>query len=155
MITQEKLKDILEYNSLTGEWIWLHSKKIAGTVQKNGYRYIQIEKKLYQSSRLAYLYMKGKFPDNIVDHIDGNTTNDRWINLRPATMSENQYNKIIPSHNKSGTKGVFWDKRSQRWIARIRKENKTVYSESFRNKEDAIEARKQAEVFYHGEYRRV
>lgn len=151
----EDLKRLLCYNPDTGVWTWLSSNKIAGNVQKNGYRYISINRKLYQSSRLAYLYMTGEWPENIIDHIDGITDNDKWSNLRPATLSENQYNKVIPSHNKSGIKGVFWEKRSQRWVARIRKENKTIYSGYFQNKEDAIAARMKAEITYHGEYRRV
>ena len=146
MITQDNLKEILLYDPKTGVWIWNHSGKVAGNVQKNGYRYIKIHKKLYQSSRLAHLYMTGNEPEHIIDHINGLTNDDRWENLREATLSQNQFNRRIGQNNKSGIKGVFWDKRSQRWVARLRKHGKTIYTGFFVDKNDAIAARIQSEI---------
>lgn len=53
-----------------------------------------------------------------IDHRDGDGLNNQRHNLRVCTDSQNQYNKRR-SWSRSGYKGVFWDKRKQKWWARI------------------------------------
>lgn len=161
MITQERLKEVLDYDADTGQWTWIKTLanraekgSLAGYINNVGYRMITIQGKSYQSSRLAFLYQNGKIPDKYVDHIDGNRSNDRWNNLREATPTQNQFNRSIQKNNTSGAKGVGWDKRKNRWVAKIWINRKCVYSEHFISKNDAIIARKNAEVIYHGEYRK-
>jgi hypothetical protein len=62
-------------------------------------------------------------------------------------------NKGIYKNNTSGTPGVVWDKRTDKWVAHIRKENKRITLGYFDNIEDAIKLRKEAELKYFGEYR--
>ena len=66
MLTQSRLKEVLEYKPNTGEWIWIKPLanrtplgSVAGSINREGYRTIVIDKKRYQSSRLACLYMTG------------------------------------------------------------------------------------------------
>jgi hypothetical protein len=82
-------------------------------------------------------------PENkpCIDHIDNDRSNNRVENLRWCTFKENNYNMSIPKNNKSGYKGVSFDKKSNKWIARIGINNKTYHLGSFSNKEDAIFAR--------------
>lgn len=89
-----------------------------------------------------------------VDHIKGrSTTNDnRKENLRLVTHSQNNINKGLRSHNTSGTTGVCWDKKDKRWLARISVDKKNITLGYFINKDDAINARKEAEIKYHKEY---
>ena len=161
MITQERLKEVLEYDPKTGHWKWLKTLanravegSIAGYINNVGYRMITIQGKLYQSSRLAFLYQNGKMPDQYVDHIDGNRSNDKWSNLREATATQNQFNRSIQKNNTSGAKGVGWDGRKNKWFAKIWIKRKCIYIGYYSNKQDAINARKNAEVIYHGEYRK-
>jgi HNH endonuclease/AP2 domain len=82
-----------------------------------GYRYIKIDGKLYASSRLAFLYMTGEWPQHFVDHIDRCRNNDKWDNLRPATRSQNTANR--KGINRSGFKGVSWNIKNREWVAQI------------------------------------
>lgn len=84
----------------------------------------------------------------LIDHIDRNGLNNQRDNLRSATNKENQENTGLPSNNTSGCKGVSWDKRSSKWRATIYHHKKRIYLGYFKNKEEAIKVRKQAETEY-------
>jgi len=77
-----------------------------------------------------------------IDHIDRNSSNNRVDNLRWATCRENQLNKGISKNNRSGAKGVWWDKINSKWIAKISLNNKMLYIGSYFNFDDAVEAYK-------------
>ena len=83
--------------------------------------------------------------DMVVDHINHNRLDNRKQNLRLCTQGENLRNKKV--------KGVTFDKRRNKWYARIMINRKNLHLGSFDTKEEAIEARKQAEIEYFGEYR--
>lgn len=112
MITQQYLKEILHYNPDTGVFMWKEAKrgrnkfKPAGTYDSNGYLIIKIDYKRYRAGRLAWIYMTGKEPVNLIDHINRNKADDRWVNLREATQNQNQQNKTIAKNNSSGYKGI-------------------------------------------------
>lgn len=90
----------------------------------------------------------------IVDHIHSQYKHDnRKCNLRLTTQANNCKNRGLSSNNTSGIPGVSWNKNSQKWTSYIRINNKHVLLGSFKNKQDAIEARKEAEGKYFGEYR--
>lgn len=74
----------------------------------------------------------------MVDHADHNTLNNQRYNLRTCTNKENQWNKQKQSNNKSGYKGVYWDKERLKWCTDIRKDGKTNHLGRFENKIDAI-----------------
>lgn len=79
----------------------------------------------------------------LVDHIDGNKLNNTRNNLRIATRAENNRNIGMLSNNSSGFKGVTWNKKSKKFQARIKFNNKLIYLGSF---SDAIEAAKLYDV---------
>jgi len=118
-LTQERLYQLLHYNPDTGEWFWKENSGFgrkpknqpAGSLHPDGYRYIKIDGKTYKSSRLAFLYMTGKFPTNTADHIDKIRNNDRWGNLRDATRTEQCLNRTKFKRRKSEDdclpKGVY------------------------------------------------
>lgn len=92
---QERLKQLLHYDPLTGIWTWrvdrgfaaranVRAGDVAGTPNDNGYRVIGVEGGVYRASHLAVLYMTGELPGEEVDHKDCDPTNDRWLNLREA-----------------------------------------------------------------------
>lgn len=89
---------------------------------------------------------------NQVDHIAHNKYDNRKIMLRPATNAENARNQGIQSNNTSGVTGVSWHKKISRWIAYICIDGERLCLGSYQNKTDAINARKEAEDRYFGEF---
>jgi len=159
MITQERLKELLRYCPETGIFTWLHNRRgsagkgaEAGSVHRNpsgkSYRLLRVCNRLYLTHRLAFLYMLGEFPKDEVDHEDGNGCNNIWTNLRAVTSSTNHKNKRKPTTNTSGTVGVCWYKQTRKWHVKIGHGGRSKSIGYFHDKEDAIAARKAAEVLY-------
>ncbi len=90
----------------------------------------------------------GKGGDSVVDHEDGNRLNNQRYNIRATSTHDNNKNRARQTNNKSGTPGVYWHKGSSKWIARIHVNRKDITIGSFVNKDDAINARKKADVQY-------
>ena len=126
MITQERLREVLHYDPQSGRWMWIlpqtnrvQTGSVAGTINAKGYRYIHIAGRLYKSSRLAFFYMTGRWPERQMDHINRRRDDDAWNNLREATRSQNQSNQGIRKNNKSGFKGVSLHRQTGKYAARI------------------------------------
>lgn len=162
-LTQEQLKQILNYDKSTGMWIWLvdifsgknnklksaEKGNVAGTLSKiHGYRIIGINGKKYRAHRLVWLYEYGYWPKYQIDHINHIKDDNRIVNLREVTHEDNQRNMSKSKNNKSGHTGVVWDKSVNKWRAEINIKNKSITLGRFINKEDAIKCRKQAEIKY-------
>lgn len=143
VITREYLKSILHYDRDSGLFRWkvrrgnVRMGTIAGTITSHGYVQIVIDRKIYQLHRLVWLYVYGEI-DNalVIEHIDGNRTNNRFSNLRLTTCEINQQNQKRPqSGNTSGYLGV--SKIKNRWQARIVVNGKSKYLGLFKNPQDA------------------
>lgn len=89
-----------------------------------------------------------------IDHINGNPLDNRKCNLRFATQMQNCWNRKIKSTNTSGVTGVRREHKCNTWHAEIMVNYKIINLGNYKNKEDAIKARKKAEIKYYGEYRR-
>jgi hypothetical protein len=141
MLTQERLKELLDYNPETGVFVWRVSKgpckagSVAGTVNNNGYVHIKIERKLHQAHRLAWLYTYGCWPDKDIVHINRMKTDNRIENLRDT--DKNDWNRDKHSNNTSGYPGVSWDKRSKKWRAKITVSGKQMHLGLFNTPEAA------------------
>ena len=125
-ITYEELIKLLEYNPSTGDFLWKRSRgtafagNVAGTLNTHGYKVIKIANKSYKAHRLAWLYCFQEWPQNMIDHINGDRNDNRLDNLREATQGQNMQNQSKPqSRNKSGCLGVHWCIRDHKWIAKI------------------------------------
>lgn len=100
MLTQDDLRNLLCYDPETGEWVWICKRngvklgQPAGTPNGEGRVQIRINGIKYYSSRLAWLYMTGKWPTKHTDHINRINSDDRWKNLRLATRGENATNRF-------------------------------------------------------------
>lgn len=88
-----------------------------------------------------------------VDHIDRNKLNNTEENLRGADGSENQMNRGINSNNTSGKVGVHWCKNKQCWCAMIGVYHKRINLGYFKNYNDAVSRRIDAENEYFQNYR--
>lgn len=113
-LTQEKLKQLLTYDSETGLFVWslenkLNPRKGKAAGYKSSYGYLQIEigGRAYMAHRLAWLFVYGAWPTFHLDHINGVTDDNRLCNLREVTRKQNMHNRR--GHSKSGYKGVYWD----------------------------------------------
>jgi len=152
MLTQERLKELLHYDEELGTFTWLirpcnsmRSGDFAGTYDKNGYLRILYKGKLYMGHWLAWLYIYGKFPDNEIDHINGNPSDNTILNLRDVTRKQNMENKKVYSNSKSGYPGVTWHIKKNRWVVRIGHYGKRISVGQFKDLNDAIAARIKAE----------
>ncbi len=166
-LTQEILRERLHYDLLSGVFTWREDialvKKgdIAGGpfhVSGKSYISIGINRKKYQAHRLAFLYVLSEFPENQVDHINGNGLDNRWINLRKADSKKNAMNRRLPANNTSKIIGVYFQKKENIWTAQVKINQKNIYLGCFKNKDDAVKARKKAEIKYgfhpnHGQVR--
>lgn len=160
MITAERLREVLKYDTETGEFTWIKNTgfqrkigKKAGHIQTTrGLRrlLVGIDGKHYKAHRLAWLYMTGEWPPADIDHINGDPCDNRWGNLRSATRSQNLCN-MAARGSKSGMKGVF-PNNGGTWFARIRKEGKIKYLGNFPTKEEAHMAYVRAAEIMHGEF---
>ena len=94
-------------------------------------------------------------PENkrCVDHINHDRTNNHILNLRWATHTENSQNISIKSNNTSGTTGVSFYKKTQKWLAHIQADGRNIHLGLFVRIEDAIVARQNAEIYHFGEFR--
>lgn len=160
MLDQKSLMDAVKYNPLTGHFVKIKCRrtdwigKVAGHVNKKGYRNISINNKLYPAHRLAWLYMTGKWPYEI-DHIDLNKSNNRFSNLRECSDSGNMHNQSKRKHNTSGYKGVTYNKHAKKWTAQIRINWEMKYLGLFNCPTAAHFAYCRAAKQYHGEFART
>lgn len=88
----------------------------------------------------------------IVDHINGDVTDNRKLNLRVRTQSENNMNKTIQSNNTSGFVGVQWEKRKKMWISTISYKEENIYLGTFYYLRNALRIRIEAEEEFFGEH---
>jgi len=156
-LTQERLKEILNYNSDTGIFTWRYYRqgikrnRVAGSIDNakgNGYRRIKTNETSYTCSRLAFLYMEGYFPEHEVDHINRIRHDDRWCNLRHVTKQCNMRNCSVSKNNNSSITGVIWYKDRSKWGAQIRHNYKNSHLGFYEEKKDAARARWEAEKEY-------
>lgn len=159
----ENIKSQLSYDPETGLFRWLVNKnsyggvvsvgQIAGT-NKDGYIQIVCNQRKYRAHRLAWYYMKNEFPPKgfEIDHINSIRSDNRWSNLRLVTRSQNNMNMRESVANKSGAKGVSFRKDTKKWHARICVNRKVILLGNFVEFCDAVNARKEAEKKYFGEF---
>jgi len=154
-ITYDVISEYIEYNEITGEFFLKKTSgdrakkgdKIGYKINQSGYLFISFLGSSMQAHRLAFLYMTGKIPEE-VDHINHIRDDNRWCNLRASNRKENSQNISMRKDNKSGFNGVCWDKRRSRWESFTKVNFKKVSLGFFVDKNDAIEARKAANIKY-------
>ena len=157
-LTLERLKELLYYDPETGIFTWLVNKGSALCGEPAGrkttyYVQIKVDRKPYMAHRLAWFYMTGNWPENQIDHIDRQKSNNKFSNLREATGSQNRANCGALSNNKLGVKGVFIDQ--GRYRASIQLNRKRIFLGPFDTIEKATTAYENAALEIHGEFART
>lgn len=160
MMDAKIIKKILSYNPKTGEFRWkvniainTRMGSVAGRRNLLGYWIIKYKYRGYRRSRLAWLYMKRRWPKDMIDHINGEKSDDRWENLREATRSQNLLNSKKPRSNTSGYKGVTAFRGDWRAIIRINGKQKVIGR--YKTKIAAHLAYVDAVKRHHGEFGRL
>lgn len=127
-----------------GCWVWLGHLNNAGY----GTAYVSPDKPSAYAHRVSYSLLVEDLPDHIeVDHVCHNPACLNPDHLRTATHALNSENRSgPPSSNKSGYLGVYFEERSQRWMAQVRYRGQNVLSKRFKSKEEAAEAARQARL---------
>ena len=157
-LTQKRLKELLHYDPETGVFTWRitrGSNAVKGTEAgaiDGEYLRIKIDGKSYRAHRLAILYVTGKWPPHDVDHKNHAGTDNSLGNLRPATEAQNMKNRKLNRNSTSGYKGVTWNKKDQRWWARIMVSGKSKFLGRFNDPETAHAAYCAAADALHGEF---
>jgi hypothetical protein len=166
ILSPELLRKLVRYEPSTGMLFWLkrsphdftdgkHPKenicaawnaRFAGREafsvdDGNGYKHGKIGGKHLKAHRVAWVVHYGKWPEDQIDHINGNRSDNRIENLREVSNSGNQRNKSARSDNKSGYCGVYWCKTYGKWVASARLNGRQKYIGSFRDLQDAATAR--------------
>lgn len=125
---------------------------IGGKPTDKGYLRVRYKKTLYLAHRLAWFYVHGVWPKVSIDHINGDKSDNRVVNLREADHSTNKANIPVKRNNKTGFKGVFWVKREQRFVAQLDKDGVRVFCKYCRTIEEAADAYDRAAIEYFGEF---
>jgi hypothetical protein len=160
MLTQASLKELLHYDPETGLFTWiapLSNRVKVGDVCDSkgplGYILIGVRGTRLYAHRLAWLYMTGEWPTNMIDHINCVRDDNRWSNLREATKSQNMRNAGVRKQNTSGHTGVGFHAQTKKWRAFISDDQKNyVHVGLFDTIEEAVAARKVAAAKHYGEF---
>jgi hypothetical protein len=160
MIDLRIAKKYFEYDKVAGQLFWRTSPnparipkgQKAGSVRKSrtsaGYRHAEVRFRgsAYPSHRIIWLLVHGKWPNGEIDHINGDSLDNRIENLRDVSRSENMRNRALHSKNKSGCFGVSFASNANRWVAKIRHQGKIISLGNHETIFDAACARKSAEL---------
>lgn len=158
-LTQELLKEYVHYDPITGIFIlkkkWqlktTRGVKEVGTTlgypDGKGHIHFSVLGKKYKAHRLAWLYIYGEWPSDQVDHINGVKFDNRIGNLRVVNNSQNQSNRRA-IRSSSGYKGVFFTRKTGKWIAQFNK----VHLGTFSTPEEAARAYDVYVLEHKGEY---
>ena len=147
------IKDYLSYDKDTGLFTWIKCRKgvkknkVAGRIDSNGYITICFNYKHYLAHRLAWWFVTENWPKNQIDHENKIKADNRFVNLREATIIQNSGNTFKQSSTNK-FKGVNWHKRDKVWRATC--SNK--YLGSFKTELEAAKAYNKQAVIDFGEF---
>lgn len=151
VMTHEELLNTFNYDPETGIFTWKnvgknHHRKngdVAGCVDKTtGYYKVYSKGRTYLGHRLAWFYVHGEMPKNIIDHINGDKADNRISNLQDVTVSQNAENTRRPrgSNKTSQYLGVSWNTASGKYVAQIMMSGKAKFLGYFQKEEEARDA---------------
>lgn len=169
-LTLDRARKVLDYDQSTGAMVWKtravtdfrdarawkswnarFSAKAAGHLNIQGYMLLCIDHKFYLSHRVAWLMVHGRWPENEIDHINGEPADNRLANLRTADHTRNMQNARVKKTNKSGLKGAFTNQNGT-FSSYVRADGKRKYLGRFVSAEEAHEAYKTASTQAFGEF---
>jgi hypothetical protein len=157
----EYLRSLFTYEPDTGLLRWRVKRgnkfpgDIAGSERPSGYIQIGVDNKLYRAHLIAWKIKTGEEPPHFLDHENTIKKDNRWINLRPATKSQNQANIGLTVSNSTGYKGVFWYKAYQKWAAQVWKDGRSYFGGYHNTAEEAAASANDLRERLYGEFARA
>lgn len=154
MLTQERVKELLDYCPETGNFIRIKPLKgaklyaVVGSTNNDGYISISVDNKRYQAHNLVWLFVHGNLPEQQIDHINGLRNDNRLSNLREVSHAENQKNKKLDKRNQFGYPGIRKGKREGSFRVYIGINKNKLDLGTYPTLEEAIKVRQQAEIKY-------
>lgn len=142
-LTAERLRSLLEYWPEIGVFIRRTTRgpclagTVAGSLNVHGYVQISIDNQIYRSCRLAWLYVHGKWPTGVIDHINGDRSDDRISNIRDVTPAMNSQNLQRAHSDKKTSKLIGITKNGSGWLAQIHSTGKYQYLGTYKTQEEA------------------
>ena len=148
-LTQDFLREVLDYNPESGWLTWKskkYSKRVkrgarAGMLKNTGYRVIKVFGVSYQEHHLIWFWVNGVWATDQIDHINQERSDNRIANLRQVTKAENARNRGLLDSNTSGYQGIWFDYSKGKWKAEITLDGRKIYQKHFNDIEEAAEAR--------------
>jgi hypothetical protein len=153
----EKLSAMLRYDPETGHLFWLQqvsTRRVgdqAGNKRSDGYVKVQLNGKPFKAHRLAWALHFSEWPEGEIDHINGDRSDNRIVNLRVVNRKQNNHNRR-PQVASSKYKGVQWHKAAGKWVARAYLEGKRTHLGVFSSEEDAAKAYNASVAVWYGKY---
>jgi hypothetical protein len=131
-----------------------HEGTKAGSIMTCGRIALNVNKTKWLASRVAWAMMKGRWPKASIDHINGDHSDNSFVNLREATLQQNQFNRRPNKNNNLGVKGVSLLKNARRnkYRATIQINRKTIRLGRFETLDEAAQAYANAARKFHGEF---
>lgn len=159
-----ELSELYDYDKETGEFFWkvdrftgrwLHIQLAwagtkAGSISTEGYVILKHNGKFVKAHRCAWFLSTGEWPEQPIDHINGDRADNRLCNLRLADFYENNHNRKIQRNNKTGVKGVTLE--DGRYRTKVIHSHMTYRLGTFTNLEDAKQAVMKKREELHGDY---
>lgn len=159
-LTQEEAHRLFEYRD--GVLYWKERPKNsrkpkgdmeAGTKSGHGYKKLTVNQKRFYVHQVVFLMQHGYIPE-VVDHIDGNTNNNKIENLRASNKSLNACNSKQNSKNTSGHRNVVWSVACQKWQVKVQLQKRGLHLGVFEDFDLACLVADEARRLYHGTYAR-
>lgn len=148
--SQARLRELMDYDPATGVLSWKQhpnrtdlNGRVCGAARKGGYLACSVDGYKFAVHRLIYKWMTGE-EAVIMDHINGKPADNRWHNIRSVTPQENNLNQRLMANNKSGSCGVFYHEKQNRYHATVRIDKRSIHLGSFESEDEAKAARKAA-----------
>lgn len=145
-----RLRELFHYDDTTGELFWKTGKRAGRSIGSKGYCHVTIDGRRRQIHRVMWKIVTGEEPAEI-DHINKNKHDNRFVNLRSATKSQNQFNAKLRADSSSGVKGVSFLKRERKWRVLITA-NKNRHQKLFKDFDAACKYAKLLRKQLHGEF---
>jgi hypothetical protein len=164
----DELRKLLRYDPETGELTWLlrprgmfsttrshtiwnvrfANKRACSYLSHDGYLRGTMQRRQFLAHRVAWALHHGGWPADQIDHINGDRSDNRIVNLRAVTRIENGKNRKTYTTNTSGHAGIRWDKKINKWVVRIQSDGIYRHIGVFSNLDEAVNARANADVQY-------
>lgn len=146
-----------ENAGMCDRWNNFYAGQRAGTLTCHGYLTVKIFGKIRRVHRIIWLIENGSWPEYIIDHVNGDRSDNRIENLRSTDSLGNMRNRKTNKNTSSGFRGVYFNKREKKWRSHIKNCGNNIHIGYFDSFEEAVNARiiSEKELGFHENHGRV